>query len=300
MRRISRAAAAVVAAAASVCSTAQVLTAPLSASPRVRLTDSCSATQNTTVQLEGSPALTEQLASIANDPGADPAVLRSLWWPRGATTLDIGSAGFAFLDYDPFQDNVQIAADITATMSKTVFGVQQGVTAAGGSAVLCFDPTPPPPIYPVAEYRNPLNGEYRLAVREGEAASLAADGWTATGDAFHVVGLDPCNPGHVVFRFVHAQDGPRAGNLLTMDPAECGSIRKSNPAWRPLDVPFQSVPPVNGACTGQLSGVAVYRIAFPRAPMAPTLYRFTSNKPLYDELLAQGWTGRGIAFCAMS
>lgn len=292
-------AAAALAAWASVSSTAQVLTAPLAASPKVRLTDSCSTVYSNGVYLEGSLDLTHRMASIANDPGADPSVLRSLWWPTGATILDIGGNGFAVLEYDPFQDTIQIAADINATMSRTVFGVQQGLTAAPDAGVLCFDPTPPPPIYPVVEYQNPRNGEYRLAVGSAEAASLIADGWTPTGDAFHVVGVDPCNAGDRVFRFVRAQDGPRAGNLLTMDPVECGSIRKANPAWRPLDVPFQSAPPVNGACTGQRSGVAVYRVAFPRAPMAPTIYRFTSNKPLYDELLSQGWTGRGIAFCAM-
>lgn len=145
-----------------------------------------------------------------NLPGGDPAVLRSLWWPiHAGGNFDISGEEFIVITY--------------------------------GSGA-CFDPLPPAPIDAVAEYANPRNGEFRLAVG-AEAASLSADGWSPTGDSFHVLGDGTCYGGRAVFRFIRTRDGPRAGSLLTMD---------------------------------------------------------ASNKALYDDLLSQGWTGRGIAFCAMA
>lgn len=294
MRRIARWLGTALAALASVSPAAQVLTGPLGALPGVRLTDSCATEDTGGVEIDGSPALVQQIADIANDPGADPAVLRSLWLPKSAgSPLQITGHGFVVLAYDPFQDTLQIADDI-----KTAWA-SRGVTGTGQDSYLCFDPSPPPPIYTVSEFTHPHFGEYRLAVGSAEAASLSADGWVPTGETYRVLGEGNCYGGSKVFRFIRTQAAWRGSTLLTMDAAECGNIRKSNPSWRPLDVPFFSVPPVGGACTGQYSGIAVYRVALPRAPMGASIYRFTSSQATYNDMLDHGWTGRGIAFCAM-
>ncbi|HEX4334057.1 MAG TPA: hypothetical protein VH040_18105 [Usitatibacter sp.] len=289
MTRLARWLAAAIATLAAFSATAQVLTGPLSAFPRVRLTDSCGDGKDAGVYIPASNTLVSQIADVV-DARTDSATLRSLWWPTGETKGFFGD--FVALRYDPFQDSRQIAQDISSVWA----------SRGGGDVELnefiCFDPSPPPGIVTVREFQYAHFGEFRLAVGDTEAASLAADGWTPTGETYRVL-HDFCSGGSAVYRFIRSQAAWRSGNLLTMNAAECGSIREFNPDWRPFDLAFFAMAPVNGECTGPYSGIAVYRVAFPRAPMGASLYRFTSSEAIYDGLLDQGWTGRGIAFCAM-
>ena len=287
-------AAAVVAAAASVCATAQVLTAPLSASPTVRLTDSCSIVENDGVVVFGDAAGLFKLVNAVNNPSPDPAFLGELWWPSSARVTGF-QGNSAVLVYGLFQDTVQIASALKADPGLFSWGVRD----AGSDNFVCFATPPPPELRTVTEYENPRFGEYRLAFGGDESASLAADGWTATGDTYRVLASGTCYGGSIVFRFARAQADWRSGRRLVTDPAECARVRVSDTAWRPYDTPFAAVPPVSGACTGQYSGVAVYGLQMSRGPLAATSFRYTSSTATYAAMMAQGWTGSGIAFCAM-
>lgn len=293
MRRIAPRAGAALAALACVSPMAQVLTAPLDGSPHVRLTDSCSTVENGGLALFGDPQGLHNLVSAVNDPNADPAFLRELWWPTAARVAGFqGNA--AILSYGLFQDTDQIAAAMNADTGLFARGVRNAAT----DSFACF-PTPPPPALATVRELRSAGGEFRLAVGPGEAASLIADGWVETGDTYEVLVAGTCYGGIQVFRFARAQGGPRAGNLLTLDVDECSRVRKSDPAWRPVDVAFASVAPVNGACSGTYSSISVYRLDSPPSPMVRASHRYTSSRATYDAMLSQGWAGRGVAFCAM-
>ena len=102
----------------------------------------------------------------------------------------------AVLAYGLFQDTVQIAAALKADPGLFSWGVRD----AGSDNFVCFATPPPPELRTVTEYENPRFGEYRLAFGGDESASLAADGWTATG-GYRVLASGTCYGGSIVFRF---------------------------------------------------------------------------------------------------
>jgi hypothetical protein len=273
----------------------QELSRPLESSPDVRLTDSCNTVHDATSQVIviGAPeAVRDEIVAKVGDPSADPALLRALWLPRLARKI---LESEVLVDYvDRFQDIAQIAASVKAALAAR--GVRDAIPNGPGG---CFAALPPPPLVNVTEFFHPTLNHYQLAVGDTERGTLTSTGWIATGDTFRALGQASCYGGVNVFRFTRALGKRRGSRFLTTDTAECGLVRKSSAVWRPLDVPFYATVPDGGRCQTVDGALAVFRAYNGRETFNDMNHRYTTSFATYNAMIAQGWKGEGIAFCAM-
>ena len=156
------------------------------------------------------------------------------------------------------------------------------------------------PPYPgfktVTEFYHPMLNHYQLAADAAEIEALLSDGWVATGDSFRALAAPACY-GSLVFRFTRNIAQRRGSRFLTVDAAECGVVRKSSPSWRPQDIPFSASAPLGGVCQAQYGTFPVYRAYNGREMFNDMNHRYTTSLATYNDMIAQGWGGEGIAFC---
>lgn len=277
---------------------AQMLSKPWADAPELRLTELCNTSAGAPSQaiLDASAPFRAEIVTAVTERDRDPGLVHSLWMPRHAQQTDYRAfENEVIIDYiDRFQDVAQITRELNADSSLAARGFQKAYV---NGFDICFAALPPPPFVTVTEYYHPQMNHYRLSVGDTEGALLAADGWLATGESFRALAAGACYDAKNVFRFARSFGDRRGSRFLTLDAAECGQVRRKDPSWRPEDVPFFAKPPQAGMCQAPNATTAVYRLYNGRHMFNDANHRYTTSLAAYNEMIAQGWSAEGIAFC---
>ncbi len=149
------------------------------------------------------------------------------------------------------------------------------------------------PAVPVAvEYYNASLGHYFITAFGEEAAFLDGGAfggaWTRTGYGFAVAAGDPAAVD--VCRFF----GPNT-HFFTGNAQECAGLR-ANPLWTYEGIGFRARLAAGDACPSPLR--PVYRLYNDPATVASVNHRYTADGATYRAMIAAGWIGEGVAFCA--
>ena len=155
---------------------------------------------------------------------------------------------------------------------------------------------------PVVEFYNAALNHYFITADPNEAAAIdaggAGPGWTRTGQTFKSGG-----PSRVC-RFYGSPDinpatGQRRGpnsHFYTIETAECVAV-KADAGWRFESYDFNGWPLANGACPA--GTVAIKRAYNGRFAQNDSNHRYTTSDTVYQQMVAQGWSGEGTVFCAV-
>ena len=143
------------------------------------------------------------------------------------------------------------------------------------------------------EFFHTTLGKYFLTADPAEQASVLSGGsgagWALTGESFKY------NGGTRVCRFVSAVSGDSASHFYTIDPLECERV-KSDAGWRFESYDFAAVPPDGGQCAAPTVPVfRTYNNSFP----SQSNHRYVTDEATYRSMIADGWAGEGVAFCAV-
>ena len=155
---------------------------------------------------------------------------------------------------------------------------------------------------------------YFMSARPADIALLdALPGWKRTGQAISVLAAAIPRNAVGVRRYYFDQvaaNASRGSHFYTLVPSEQSALSALNPGnlavpKLPHDegVDFYAFAPtvegVGGACaSGHTPVYRVFRGAA-RFPDNPN-HRFTTDSVLYNSVVAQGWDGEGVKFCALS
>lgn len=152
----------------------------------------------------------------------------------------------------------------------------------------------------VTELFNTLLKHYFMTAVAAEVSAIAGGsagpGWVATGDEFMVWSEPP--PGSLpACRFYSV--GPNS-HFYTINPAECALLRSRNPGnvlandkWTFEENSFFAFPPsASGTCPER--SFPLYRAWNNRVD---SNHRFTTSFPRYQQTLAEGFVGEGVAMC---
>ena len=159
---------------------------------------------------------------------------------------------------------------------------------------LAADPSVPV----VVEYHNAASGHYFLTAFADEAAFLDAGAyggaWQRTGYGFAVA--RPLENGAVdVCRFFGTPGMGLDTHFYTGEAQEC-AVLKLNPRWTFEAIGFRARLPAADACAPNTR--PVWRFYSDPATLADVNHRFTTDGTVHAAMLAQGWLGEGVAFCA--
>jgi hypothetical protein len=150
----------------------------------------------------------------------------------------------------------------------------------------------------LTEYRNRLLDHYFLSSSEDENRAIdsgaAGPGWERTGESFQSSVPDSYYRAKRVFRFYNP--GARS-HFFTADPAECGALRNRDPGWRFEGDAFGASLPVDGICAAGTQ--PVYRLYNGRWASNDSNHRYVTRVDLYQSMQSQGWSGEGVAMCAV-
>jgi hypothetical protein len=235
-------------------------------------------------------AIGEAVAHSSTDPFFD-----RLGNPLGTALLTIGSTTILVLRYDPVQDTAQIAADLA---HDAALAGQFSSVSVGSQG--CFSVSPPPIRVDLTEYYNTVLGHYFISSSAIENASIdsggAGPGWIRTGQYWKTYQADYCTfPSKAVYRFYGTPGiGPNS-HFYTADPTECGGLRNGL-GWSYEGVAFGAYLPVQGQCPAQAS-IALYRAYNNRWMYNDSNHRYASDPAIYQQMIAAGWIGEGVALC---
>jgi hypothetical protein len=128
-----------------------------------------------------------------------------------------------------------------------------------------------------------------IAIDQG----AAGPGWVRTGDDFRArprgvgAGADVC-------RFYN----PVANtHFFTAENDECLQVRQPQSGWRFEGLAFRARTPAAGRCS--LDYFPVYRNYNGRFAQQDSNHRFTTHLATYQEMIARGWQGEGVAMCVL-
>lgn len=122
----------------------------------------------------------------------------------------------------------------------------------------------------------------------------AGPGWENTLDYFYAWSEPGANL-HPVCRFYGTPGVGPNSHFYTASAAECELV-KQDPGWTYEGIVFYAKRPTAGQCPAD--SVPIYRAYNMRWMYNDSNHRYTANRPLYDQLVAQGWAGEGVALCA--
>ena len=157
---------------------------------------------------------------------------------------------------------------------------------------------------PVVEFYNSTLVHYFITADPNEAAAIdagaAGPGWTRTGETFKSGGPNR------VCRFygnpdINPVSGLRRGpnsHFYTIDADECALVKQDN-GWRFESYDFNAWPKT-GATTCPTGSVPVYRAYNARFTFNDSNHRYTVKQSIYNQMVASGWNGEGVVFCAPS
>lgn len=256
-------------------------------------TQLCNTASSSEVWFYGMDAATQsRLADVVTRPQTDPELYRHLWEPIGVrTSTSVLGNRSVILRMDPFQDVREIVAAMRADPAL------QGLGSIEENGAVCFAASPPPPMGVATEYHNTILDHYFLSTSDAENAIIdaggAGPGWERTGETFRFAHFDPCSGDPRVFRFY----APSArSHFFTADAAECGGLRGWDSGWIGEGVAFGAVPAQNGSCPSTRY-TKLYRLYNNRAAFNDSNHRYTKSPAIYQEMIAKGWVGEGVALC---
>ncbi len=126
-------------------------------------------------------------------------------------------------------------------------------------------------------------------VNKGEAGP----GWQDTQDYFYAWS-EPSSELYPVCRFYGTPGiGPNS-HFYTASPAECELVKR-DPGWTYEGIVFYAKLPNAGRCPA--GAVPIYRAYNMRWMYNDSNHRYTANRTLYEQLVAQGWAAEGVALC---
>jgi hypothetical protein len=167
------------------------------------------------------------------------------------------------------------------------------LAAAPATAFFLGNPDPPKL---VLEYFNEGTGHFVLLSDPAEITAVdggsAGPGWKRTGFWFHAMNEPRATPN--VCRFYSRNYN---SHFFTADPAECDYVRTHDANWTYEKTDFAIATPVQGACAAGLT--PIYRTFNNRWRENDANHRFQLDAVIRDDLVAQGWSDEGIAFCAV-
>ncbi len=274
----------------------QVLDAPLaiidlSSGPAVGPTQRCNTGASSEIVLSGLSGETMgRILRAVEQPEKDPSLYSRLWAPRQARTQNFSKV---ILSMDPLQDIPEMVTAIRADPLVTALGFSS-VHDNGG---ICLAAFLPPSFQRATEYYNTSLKHYFLSSSAEENASIdsgrAGPGWVKTGESFQTIPPNSCDQSDRVFRFYGP--GPNS-HFYTADPNECGGLRTQKSGWNAEGVAFGAKLPQNGLCPSALY-TPVYRWYNNRWMFNDSNHRYTIKSDIYQQMIAQGWIGEGVALC---
>jgi Repeat of unknown function (DUF5648) len=148
----------------------------------------------------------------------------------------------------------------------------------------------------VIEFHNTTLDHYFLTADPIEATAIdggsAGPGWSRTGQTWKSGGPDR------VCRFygVQAAGGPN-GHFYTIDSAECAAVRL-DPGWHFESYDFSGWPVSSpGVCP--IGTIPVKRAYNGRFAQHDSNHRYSTSDTIYNQMVAQGWSGEGVVFCSV-
>lgn len=204
------------------------------------------------------------------------------------------------LDY-ALVENVQEIAD--GLNGDPAIVAQMASPALPDGAAGCFDPGPfPAQRQVVTEYHNSRLDHYFLSSSAEENAFIDSGGagpaWSRTGESFVTYFPENCvtpRMSKAVYRFYGTPGIGANSHFFTAGPEECGLLR-NGVGWTYEGRAFGAELPVGGACP--LSApVPVYRAYNMRWMQNDSNHRHTKSVATYQQMMARGWAGEGVAFC---
>lgn len=258
-----------------------------------RLTQNCNANFGTgEVYVETSNR--QALLDIASHSGVNPDASFRVYEPRSARLGEAPTFGnYVVLQYDPAQDTAEIEASIRDDPVLAALGV---TGAFANTTQICFSPGPPPVRVTITEYFNAPLRHYFLSSSEAENAIIdaggAGAGWARTGEVFRTIQADYCYSAPPVFRFYNTRANT---HFFTVDAAECGQLRRTDPGWFYEGQAFGARLPVGGQCP--LAMTPIYRLYNNRWMFDDSNHRFVSDPALITAMNAAGWALEGVALC---
>jgi len=174
------------------------------------------------------------------------------------------------------------------------------VGAAADSVVRIAPAATTPTDTTVVEFFNVNLGHYFVTANNGEAIAIdggsAGPGWSRTGETWKAWVLGPIPSAPEVCRFYGTPGiGPNS-HFYTADFNECAGV-KQDPGWT-YEEPnkFWVRAPVSGGCTA--GSQPIYRAYNNRFAQNDSNHRYASNSAIYNQMIAQGWIGEGVVYCA--
>ena len=148
----------------------------------------------------------------------------------------------------------------------------------------------------VVEFYNTTLKHYFITADPNEATAIdggsAGPGWSRTGQTWKSGGPDR------VCRFygVQAAGGPN-GHFYTIDSDECAAV-KLDPGWHFESYDFSGWPVSSpGVCPA--GTIPVKRVYNGRFAQHDSNHRYATTDAIYNQMIAQGWSGEGTVFCAV-
>lgn len=186
-----------------------------------------------------------------------------------------------------------------------------GQSAEGGLLVR-YDLDQAIAVATVVEFLNVTLQHYFITADPVEAAAIdagaAGPGWQRTGLSFTAGG-----PTLLCRFYGNTNPNPATGaiygpnsHFYTADPVECAGLKASytptTKSWKFESYDFATTTPqfaANDATTCPAGTLPVYRAynnGFARG--VDSNHRFTTDVPVYQQMIASGWIGEGIVMCA--
>lgn len=84
--------------------------------------------------------------------------------------------------------------------------------------------------------------------------------------------------------------------FYTADAAECEFLQQEDHGWHYEGIAFRALPAIGGSCPP--GSTEVWRLYNSRFAEQASNHRFTTSSGVYQSLIAEGWVGEGVVFCA--
>jgi hypothetical protein len=247
-----------------------------------------------------SPALQARVANAVASPAADPSAAALLGDVKSIELRTFSWGPGLILHYDPVEDVQEITDRVNATPE---FRSQMNWTANTDGHVACFAAGSfPAQRQVVTEYHNAISDHYFLSSSDEENAAIdsgrAGPGWSRTGEGFVTYFPENCvspRMSKAVYRFYGTPGIGANSHFFTAGPQECGLLR-NGVGWTYEGRAFGAELASQGACPAN-APVPVYRAYNMRWAQNDSNHRHTTSLATYQQMIARGWAGEGIAFC---
>ena len=219
-----------------------------------------------------------------------------------------------FLLYSPPTESCSFESYVLKKKVANIQGLPGGtyrILISGGDTFLIPNPpvevasvdisSPPQPIDGVAEFRNRTTLHYFLTADYGESMLLRGVGgvrdWYESGRVFYAWPADGPAPAAAkpVCRFYSAAMN---SHFYTAGAGECEALKQPSSGWTYEGIAFRALVPTKGVCYPGTK--PVWRLYNGRFAQHDTNHRFVTSTDVYWHMMANGWVGEGVVFCAIS